>query len=110
MSWTIESALDDPDAEVIERRGDTWIIKVGALQTPVRIELKKKRDGSVWWDQSHAMHTPTQIGPYWTSRPMDIGPDAYPYALHRAISSLTEYYRDALRAGYVPQEDWLVGG
>lgn len=108
MAWTIESALDDPDIEVVDHTENVWTVRVGALRTPVRISLQKRKDGTVWWDQSHAMHTPTQIGPYWTSRPFDIGPDAYPYALHRAVSGLADYYREAIKAGHQPEEKWLV--
>lgn len=110
MAWTIEDALSDPDLQVVSHRNDEWVVRIGVLKTLVTIRLARKRNGTVEWSQFHAMKTPTQVGPYWTSRPFDTGDNAYEYALHRAVSSLTEYYREGVEAGHTPEETWLVRG
>tara|TARA_R110000787_G_scaffold68468_8_gene153128 strand:+ start:165 stop:2141 length:1977 start_codon:yes stop_codon:yes gene_type:complete len=103
----ISRALENPYATVISSNGrDRFTIKIGDLSTPVHIALRK--DAEFWWFKtSHAIHTPLQAGPYWTSRPYD---DDAGYALRRAITGLTDYYRDAIDHDLKPSEGWLVAG
>jgi hypothetical protein len=103
----ISRALENPYATVISSNGrDRFTIQIGELNTPVHITLRK--DAGFWWFKtSHAIHTPLQAGPYWTSRPYD---DDAGYALRRAITGLTDYYRDAVEHNLAPSEDWLVPG
>lgn len=54
---------------------------------------------------SHAIKTPLQDGPYRPSRPW--GDDAA-YALHLAVTSITQHYRDAVASGLMPSPNWLV--
>lgn len=61
--------------------------------------------GRVWWSQSHHLHTPSQAGPYMTSRPF--GDDA-DVALRSAVSGFVQFYDAAIRAGHEPNESWLV--
>ncbi len=107
MTWTFDSALNDDDITVIERddsHGD-YAIKVGDLETTVTIELRRPLTGNrVEFRTSHAIKTPLQASPYWTSRPFD---DDAPYALHRAIDGLTSYYRQAVEGGHAPSNNWL---
>ena len=108
MPYTFDTALDDPDITVVDRNDDmgSYTIQVGSLQTHVRIELGRfPNSNDTKFIVSHAINTPTQTGPYRTSRPWADYPE---YALHRAISGLTEYYRDAVKAGHNPKENWLV--
>ena len=108
MAWTFDNALEDDDITVIERddsRGD-YAIQVGELETIVTIELRRTLDGKyVEFRTSHAIKTPTQAGPYRTSRPFD---DEAPYALHRAVDGITNFYRQAVNDGHTPVESWLV--
>ncbi len=108
MAWTFDSALDDPDVTVVERddaRGD-YALTIGDLTTLVTIELRRPLTGShVEFRTSHAIKTPLQGSPYWTSKPFD---DDAPYALHRAVNGLTSYYRQAINGGHTPSEQWLV--
>lgn len=83
---------------------DRFIIKIGQLETPITITLTT-RDDRVWFTTSHAIKTPLQLGPYWTSRPFE---DTAAYALRRALGGMEDYYREAVRSGFSPQEDWLV--
>lgn len=108
MPWTFDNALDDEFIEIVDRNDEmgSYAIRLGDLETTIFIELGRFPKGE-WtkFDVSHAIHTPLQMGPYRTSRPFSDDP---PYALHQAISGLTQYYGDAIRAGHTPEESWLV--
>lgn len=81
---------------------------LGELRTPLFIKLGRHiADDTTFYEQSHAIHTPTQLGPYWTSNPTSGTP---PLALSRAIRGLTDYYEEAVGKGHEPSEDWLVAG
>jgi hypothetical protein len=108
MPHTIDSALDDELVTVLDRHDESgsFAVTIGALDTPVFIELGRfLTTDQVKFHMSHAIHTPVQAAPYRTSMPF--GDDAG-YALHRAISGLTQYYREAVQAGHEPDESWLV--
>ena len=108
MPHSIESSLDDDLVTVLDRHDDmgSFAVTIGSLDTPVFIELGRfLTDDRVKFQISHSIHTPVQAGPYRTSLPF--GDDAG-YALHRAISGLTSYYREAVDAGHEPDESWLV--
>lgn len=105
---TLDDALDDPLSEVVDRHDDmgSLAVKLGTLETTIFIELGRfLQSEHVKFDVSHSIHTPTQAGPYRTSKNWD---DDAGYALHRAISGLTSYYKDAVKAGHRPAESWLV--
>jgi hypothetical protein len=79
---------------------------VGDLETVITIRLYQDLDGrSVHFRQSHFIHTPTQAGPYRTSRPWNDDEGA---ALNQAVTSITQYYGEAVKAGHEPKESWLV--
>lgn len=108
MAWSIDKALEDDLITVLDRNDDigSYSIRVGSLQTMVHIDLGRLLTSNhVKFQVSHAIHTPTQAGPYRSSRFIE---DDAAYALHRAIDGLTSYYRDAVKAGHEPQESWLV--
>ena len=110
MVWSMDDALNDPLIKVLSRDDDIgdYEIRVGQLKTIVRIQLRRFLTSDVTEFQvSHAIHTPTQIGPYWTSVPFEDDP---PYALRRAIRGLTQYYEEAVREGHKPHEGWLTQG
>lgn len=108
MSWTFDSALEDDLITVLERDDQMgeFAVRVGELDTIVIISLGRFMNGEMTkFSVSHSIHTPTQAGPYRTSKPFAESPA---YALHRAISGLTSYYRDAVKDGHKPSEMWLV--
>lgn len=108
MAWTIESALDDKDIEIVNRNDDLGVYEftVGELSPVVTVTVSLLPDGRrARFHRSHAIKTPTQGKPYRPSRDFD---DDLPYALHRAIASITEYYREAVEEGHKPSDDWLV--
>lgn len=109
MPWTIDSALDDRDIEILNRDDEMGIceFRIGVLKTVISIQVTRLpgKERAVY-TRSHAIHTPLQFGPYRQSRPYW---DDVPYALHQAINSITSYYRQAVEAGHVPEDSWLVG-
>lgn len=109
MTYTFDSVLDDDVVTIVHQddiRG-VFEILIGDLKTPVTIELWRFFDrDQIKFLVSHAIKTPLQAGPYRTSYPIADDPE---YALHRAVSfGLTQWYREAVDAGHVPNEDWLV--
>lgn len=57
------------------------------------------------FDVSHYVHTPTQAGPYVTSR---VNASTEEEAINMAISTTTSFLKDAIRADHEPDDDWLV--
>jgi len=107
MAWTIDSALEDELVTVVSREDakETYHILIGELKTIVTIKLSSKGNTSgTFFSTSHAIKTPDQITPYNTSRPWG---DTPAYALHQAISGLTDYYGTAFKNRHSPSEDWL---
>ncbi len=101
----IDTILSLHNVKLVSRVDDSeFVITLGALLTPITIEITPK--GEYWgFLVSHAIHTPLQAGPYWTSRPFDDTPQD---ALRRAITGLESYYNQAVSHGYTPSENWLV--
>lgn len=54
---------------------------------------------------SHYIKTPEQAGAY---RPSNPSGDYEAYALHRAITAITDYYDTAVKNGHTPDESWLI--
>ncbi len=108
MPYTFDSALDDELITVLSRSDEMgeFEVRVDILETPVAIELGRfMTSDHTMFRVSHAIHTPSQAGPYRTSTPHG----GYPaYALHKAVSGLPLYYKNAVKDGHVPSESWLV--
>lgn len=106
MPWTIEAALED---EAIERTETTnegysfWLRGI-PIEITVMLSINPVRGGYNFY-LSHTIHTPTQLGPYHPSRPWG---DDEAYALHLAVSAITQYYKEAKAAGHTPQPNWLI--
>ena len=99
MAYTFDSALNDDLVTVVTRLDSRGIfeIRIGELETLVTIDLGRVMDSDeTKFRVSHTIKTPTQIGPYRTSIPVA---DYPAYALHKAITGLTDYYRDAVKKG-----------
>jgi hypothetical protein len=108
MAYTFDSALDDDLVTVVTRHDamGTFEVRLGELETLITIDLGRFMDSDkTKFRVSHAIKTPLQAGPYRTSTPVD---DYPAYALRRAITGLTDYYRDAVKKGHKPSEQWLV--
>lgn len=108
MAYSIETALADKDITLIEQNDamGEYVLTIGQLETPVVVTIRRlPHDETFEFRTSHAIKTPTQLTPYNTSQPFE---KDYAYALHRAVSGLTEYYREGTIAGHQPNVDWLV--
>ena len=57
------------------------------------------------FQHSHLIHTPTQAGPYRTSRPFA---DTKEQAIEEAMRGFREFYSGAVEAGHTPSSGWLV--
>ena len=107
MAWTIEKALDDKNINLIRKRVfSEYKFTVGKLSTVITIRTYKEKQGSGYiFEQSHTIKTPLQASPYHTSRSWG---DDEAYAVHLAVSSITQYYEQATQAGHDPDESWLI--
>ena len=108
MAYTFDTALENEYITVIHRDDDvgSYEFRVGQLETIVSLELGRFINGNgTKFTLSHSMRTPKQSDPYRPSRNWE---DDAPYALYKAIASLTVFYLDAVKAGHTPEETWLV--
>jgi hypothetical protein len=97
--------FDDPDLEIIELHKMRIRFRLDGIDTVVDIRLEDLGNGRTRFIRSHAIHTPIQVGPYWPGRDFDDDPD---YAMHRAVRSIVDYYKDAVRNSHTPSDTWLV--
>ena len=80
-------------------------IKVGVLYPMVTLRFYRHPGSTtVWFDQSHYIHTPLQGGPYMTSRPCN---DDFPSALRQVVRGFADYYNPAIK-DHTPDDGWLV--
>lgn len=108
MGYTFDEVLGNGLVEAIERNDEmgVFVVWIGSLETPVTIELGRFMNSErTEFTLSYVIKTPLQAGPYRTSLPFGDDPG---YALHRAIDDLASWYKQAVKEGYEPSEDWLV--
>ncbi len=106
--WTFDEVLADELLTVLTRYDSAGIFElhIGNLETVVTIDLGRFMDTEkTKFRRSHAIKTPLQMRHY---IPSDTVGDYPAEALHTAVRSLTHHYREAVRAGHEPREDWLV--
>lgn len=101
----LERLFEDPALKIIDFYPMWSRFRLAGISTVVKIELEHIGNGYTRFHRSHAIHTPTQIGPYRPGRDFDDDPA---YAMHRAIDSIVDYYRQAVREGHEPESKWLV--
>jgi hypothetical protein len=106
MPWTIEAALEDDAIEKSETTNAGYSFWLKGIPTEIQIALSvNPARGGFNFHVSHSIHTPRQDGPYHPSRPWG---DDEAYALHMAVTSITQYYKEAVNAGLTPSPNWLV--
>ena len=108
MPFTFDGVLDNDLLTLVcgDVSSGTFKFRVGTLKTVITINLSSPTDSDrTTFRRSHAIKTPSQAGPYLPS--LDFA-DYPAYALHRAITSITDYYKQAEEDGHTPTEDWLV--
>lgn len=101
----MEEALQDSAIEKTEKtnEGYSFWLKGIPVEISVMLSINPLR-GGFNFKLSHYIKTPSQIGPYRPSRPWG---DSKDYALNLAISAITQYYKEAIKEGYVPSNEWL---
>lgn len=106
MAWTIESALADEAIEKTEKTGQVYSFWLKGIPVEIQVVLSVNPErGGFNFHLSHSIHTPKQIGPYHPSRPWG---DDQAYALHLAVTAVTQYYKEAISAGIAPSAKWLI--
>ena len=106
MPWTIESALSHQSIENPCKLITEYQFALRDIPIVITIKLYQPINGNkVWFNQSHFIKTPTQMGPYMTSRPWN---DDEASALHQVVSGFTQYYEDAVKQGHSPDASWLI--
>ncbi|MCA4963571.1 hypothetical protein [Pseudomonas sp. Y24-6] len=106
MPWTIESALDNECLEHTEKtlRGYSFWLK--GIPTEIQVVLYvNAQKGGFNFHLSHLIYTPEQANVY---QPSQLRGDYEAYALHSAISAVTDFYSIAVKAGHVPCKSWLL--
>jgi hypothetical protein len=101
---------ESADVESAKRLVDTYAFCPSGFGVEISVRiyevLKPSRPNFDYeFETSHYAHTPTQFGPYITSRPSEASPQA---ALDRAISGITTYLKGAVLEGHEPKDSWLV--
>jgi hypothetical protein len=107
MAFTIDQALDDEYLTVVSRDDLNGIyrVRVGDLKTVVTIHLRHERDSPrTGFSVTHAIKTPVQADAYRTNLPFG---ETAGDALHRAVTGITMYNGDTVKAGHQPAEAWL---
>lgn len=106
MAWTIDSALNNDELEKVEKTEDGFSIWVKGISVEIKIIISVNgARGGFNYHLSHLIKTPEQIGPYRSSIPWG---DDIAYTLHKAVTAITDYYKEAVRAGHKPSSTWLV--
>lgn len=106
MAWTIDAALQDEAIERTEKTDEGYSFWLKGIPIEIRVVLSiNPARGGYNFHLSHFIHTPKQIGPYLPSRPWG---DDEAYALRLAVTAITQYYSDAVKAGIAPCSEWLI--
>ncbi|KSV75582.1 hypothetical protein N185_17230 [Sinorhizobium sp. GW3] len=100
----IVELFDEAAIEILEMHPARARFRLAGIETVIRIDLTDLGNGYWQFERSHAIHTPEQAGPYWPGRTFDDDPA---YAMHRAIDSIVDYYRYAVKEGHQPHHSWL---
>lgn len=104
---SIDDLLRNDLIHVDERDDEAghYVFRIGQLQTPITLLVRKPYRGRVVYEISHAIKTPLQGMPYLTSHPQA---ETRQWALWRALEGVIGHYREAVREGHKPDESWLV--
>lgn len=102
----VEHLLAQPGLAKFEPTLNGYSFWLTGIPVEIKIVLSVNGDrGGFNFHTSHVIKTPKQTGPYHPSRPW--GDDAG-YALHQAVTSITQHYDDATKAGLKPEAAWLI--
>ena len=107
IKFQIDPAKINEDAiEKFKLESDHVSIWLKQIDKEIKIQLSENfSEGGTNYHLSHAIKTPEQMSAYISSREWG---DYPAYALHMAVTSITQYYNIAIRNGHTPSGDWLV--
>ena len=83
-------------------------LDIGGYQPLIKIKIYKSSviEGNPYhFDVSHHVHTPEQMSPYYPSRTAF---SSEREAIDQAISSTTNFLKDAINKGHDPENEWLI--
>lgn len=101
----IEHVMSDEIIEEPRKLLSEYQFMLRGLSKMITIRLYEYiKTGKVGFEQSHFIHTPVQAGPYITDV---VGGDEETNVIQRAVSTLTRFYKDAVREGHQPDDSWL---
>lgn len=102
----------DTNDEVLESyvllREIKMYLDIGEYQPLVKVKIYKSsvvKDSPYHFDVSHHVHTPEQMSPYFPSRTSFSSEQE---AIDKAISSTTNFLKDAINKGHDPENEWLI--
>ena len=79
--------------------------RVGNLSTPVRVRIYRRiSDDALIIEQSHFIKTSLQYLPYSVRDFVGTKTEV----LDQVVTTMTNFYEEAVRRGYSPSESWLV--
>lgn len=106
LLFEIQPAIKDDVIEKMEMSGQEYSFWLKGIPIQIRVVLSANHvRGGFDFKLSHFINTPKQIGAYRPSRPWG---DSQNYALHMAVTAITQYYKEAVNAGFPPSPEWLV--
>lgn len=106
MPWTIDDVLKDDVIEKTEKTGVGFSFWLKGIPTEISVVLSvNPARGGFNFQLSHVIKTPCQTGPYY---PGSTWGDYEAYALHMAVTAITQYYKQAVREGKKPSKEWLI--
>jgi hypothetical protein len=110
LAWTVQEIFNNEHITKPRKILAEYGFHLDGIPTQVRVRISQELkppipDCPFHFELSHYIHTPTQAGPYTTSRPWDTTESG---ALRRAVDCLLSYYKEAIQAGHSPDESWLV--
>lgn len=110
MAWTEEAVFESDVLVEPKKLVGEYEFYLQDTSIKIRIHIYKDLRAPVpsepfYFDISHAIHTPAQIGPYNPTAPWasDLN-----FALRRAVKSIAFYYKEAVSKGHEPGEEWLI--
>lgn len=104
--WTIDGVFENEAIEHYEPIQSGYAFRLKGMSTVVTVTLTPNAEtGWVDYKLSHYIKTPEQMSKYVPSRQSG---DYLEYALQRGVTTITDFYKIAVRNGHIPDDSWLI--
>lgn len=104
--WTIDGVFENEAIEHYEPIQSGYAFRLKGMSTVVTVTLTPNAEtGWVDYKLSHYIKTPEQMSKYVPSRQSG---DYLEYALQRGVTTITDFYKIAVRNGHIPEDSWLI--